>query len=62
MHLIDTLNCVYHFICKQHPFIIKLLYAFETEDSFYLGLEYMGGGDLFNYLERVHVLPEDKAR
>ncbi|XP_011493890.1 PREDICTED: ribosomal protein S6 kinase beta-1-like [Ceratosolen solmsi marchali] len=45
----------------KHPFIVKLFYAFETEDCFYLGLEYMGGGDLFNYLEKIHVLPEDRA-
>lgn len=34
----------------QHPFIVQLHYAFETEGKFYLILNYLRGGDLFTQL------------
>jgi len=36
----------------QHPSIIRLLDIFENETDIYLVLEYMKGGDLFDYLQR----------
>ena len=38
-------------IC-QHPNIIRLLDVFESPEYIYIVLEYMGGGDLFTYLEK----------
>lgn len=36
--------------CK-HPNLMRLVDLFENSDNFYLILEYMGGGDLFDYLK-----------
>lgn len=36
----------------QHPSIIRLLDIFENETDIYLVMEYMRGGDLFDYLQR----------
>lgn len=47
----------------QHPNIIRLLDVFENMEYIYIVLEYMAGGDLFNYLEkREFKITEDKAR
>jgi len=35
----------------QHPFIVKLYYAFQTEDKLYMVLEYVNGGELFFHLK-----------
>ena len=35
----------------NHPFIIQLLYAFQTTDRLYLVSDYAAGGDLSQYLE-----------
>ena len=37
---------------SQHPHIIKLLDIFENDEHLFLVLEYMEGGDLFDYFER----------
>lgn len=34
----------------QHPFIVKLHYAFQTQNRLYLILEYAQGGELFTHL------------
>lgn len=36
----------------QHPSIIRLLDIFENETSIFLVMEFMKGGDLFDYLQR----------
>ena len=46
----------------SHPFIVKLHYAFQTEDRLFLIIEYCSGGDLVNYLETEDWFNEDKAR
>ena len=47
----------------QHPNIIRLLDVFENPEYIYIVLEYMAGGDLFNFLEkRDFKITEDKAR
>lgn len=49
-------------IC-QHPSIVRLLDVFENQDYIYIVMEYLKGGDLFNYLEkRDFTIPESKAR
>lgn len=49
-------------IC-QHPNIIRLLDVFENQDYIYIVMEYLKGGDLFNYLEkRDFTISESKAR
>lgn len=43
----------------QHPFIVELVYAFQTGGKLYLILEYLSGGELFIHLEREGIFLED---
>lgn len=45
----------------KHPFIVNLMYAFQTGGKLYLILEYLCGGELFTYLEREGIFLEDTA-
>eukprot|EP00111_Clytia_hemisphaerica_P016324 TCONS_00048334-protein len=45
----------------KFPFIVDLLYAFQTGKKLYLILEYLPGGELFMHLEREGVFLEDTA-
>ena len=45
----------------QHPFIVDLIYAFQTGEKLYLILEYLCGGELFMQLEREGIFMEDTA-
>lgn len=46
----------------KHPFIVDLIYAFQTRGKLYLILEYLSGGELFMYLEREGFLLEKTAK
>jgi len=35
-----------------HPFIVKLMFAFQTSKDLFLIMEYMPGGDLSHALQR----------
>uniref|UniRef100_A0A8C5NFP3 Ribosomal protein S6 kinase n=1 Tax=Gouania willdenowi TaxID=441366 RepID=A0A8C5NFP3_GOUWI len=45
----------------KHPFIVDLIYAFQTGGKLYLILEYLCGGELFMQLEREGIFMEDTA-
>lgn len=45
----------------KHPFIVDLIYAFQTKGKLYLILEYLSGGELFMHLEREGIFMEDTA-
>ena len=48
---------------SKHPNIVRLHDVFEDSENFYLVLEYMGGGDLFDYLKsRNFKLSEDQTK
>lgn len=46
----------------DHPFIMKLHFAFQSEDKLYLVLDYCPGGELFFHLSRYRRFPERVAR
>lgn len=46
----------------KHPFIVDLIYAFQTGGKLYLILEYLPGGELFMHLEREGIFSEQTAR
>ncbi|CAK4084830.1 unnamed protein product [Aphanomyces euteiches] len=46
----------------DHPFIVRLHYAFQTTKQLYFVLDYCPGGDLFFHLSRVGCFPEAIAR
>uniref|UniRef100_A0A674NV39 Ribosomal protein S6 kinase n=1 Tax=Takifugu rubripes TaxID=31033 RepID=A0A674NV39_TAKRU len=43
----------------RHPFIVDLLYAFQTGGKLYLILEYLSGGEVFMQLEKEGIFMED---
>jgi len=42
----------------DHPFIVKVFYAFQTDDKLYLVLEFVRGGDLFTRLSKEFMFTE----
>jgi p70 ribosomal S6 kinase len=48
--------------CIKNPFVVDLIYAFQTDGKLYLILEYLSGGELFMQLEREGIFMEDMAR
>jgi serine/threonine protein kinase len=49
-------------MCQQ-PNIVRLIDVFENHKYFYIVLEYMDGGDMFDYLkERNFTISEERAR
>ena len=45
----------------KQPFILDLIYAFQTKGKLYLILEYLSGGELFMHLEREGIFLEEHA-
>ncbi|KAI7855446.1 serine/threonine protein kinase Psk1 [Circinella umbellata] len=46
----------------RHPFIVQLMYAFQTNDRLYLILEYAMGGELFTQMAAEQMFSENVAR
>lgn len=46
----------------KSPFLVHLIYAFQTADKLYMVLDYMGGGELFFWLKRDKKFSEGRAR
>jgi len=46
----------------QHPFIVKLHYAFQTDAKLYMILDYINGGELFFHLKREGRFPESRVQ
>jgi serine/threonine protein kinase len=46
----------------DHPFIVKLYYAFQSSQRLYLITEFMQGGDYFYHLRRERRFSEEKTR
>ena len=46
----------------NHPFIVRLHYAFQTEDKLYFVLDYSAGGELFYHLSRMKKFNEATTR
>lgn len=44
------------------PFLIHLVYAFQTTEKLYMVLEYSGGGELFFWIKKQHRFSESRAR
>jgi len=46
----------------DHPFIVKLHFAFQTESKLFFVLDYAAGGELFFHLSRMRKFPDEHAR
>jgi serine/threonine protein kinase len=46
----------------DHPFVVRLRYAFQNEDKLYLVMDYYNGGSLFFHLRKSRKFSEKRAR
>lgn len=46
----------------EHPFVVRLFYAFQTDDRLFFVMEYINGGEIYTHLKRSGPFPEDKTR
>jgi len=46
----------------RHPYIVRLRYAFQSDDKLYLVTDYYNGGTLFYHLRKSRYFSEDRAR
>jgi serine/threonine protein kinase len=46
----------------NHPFIVKLHFAFQTDEKLYLVTEFMQGGELFFHLKKEKIFNEEKVK
>lgn len=46
----------------NHPFVVRLDFAFQTRDKLYMALEYCPGGELFFYLNQIGRFKEDAVK
>lgn len=45
----------------QHPFIVKMHYAFQTSEKLYFILDFAAGGELFHWISKEGIFTEDVA-
>ena len=46
----------------NHPFIVRMKYAFSDKEKLYMVMDYCNGGELFFYLTNLRRFKEDAAR
>ncbi|KAI3638835.1 hypothetical protein MIR68_003333 [Amoeboaphelidium protococcarum] len=46
----------------NHPFLVGLKFAFQTQDKLYLVLDFMNGGELFYHLQQSGRFDEERAQ
>jgi len=44
------------------PFLVHLAYAFQTADKLYMVIDYMVGGELFNWLKKEKKFSENRCK
>ena len=46
----------------NHPFLVGLIYAFQTPEKLYFVMEFMKGGELYQHLMKLDRFSEDQAK
>ena len=46
----------------NHPFLVKMRYAFQTTEKLYLVMNFANGGELFSHLKKEKRFTEDRSR
>lgn len=46
----------------NHPFVVSLSYAFQSETKLFLVMDFLAGGELFHHLRRRGLIREFEAR
>ncbi|CAE7364614.1 pkgB [Symbiodinium microadriaticum] len=50
-------------LCEiRHPYIVRLRFAFQSEDKLYLVTDYYNGGSLFYHLRKSRAFSEERAK
>ncbi|XP_062510728.1 ribosomal protein S6 kinase 2 beta-like isoform X2 [Corticium candelabrum] len=49
-------------VAVKHPFIVDIIYAFQTEGKLYMILEFLRGGDLFTRLSKEVMFTEEDVK
>lgn len=44
----------------EHPFLVSLVFCFQTEERLYFIMQYMRGGELFQHLRKFRIFDEEK--
>lgn len=57
-----TERVVLEIACNDHPFLMRLHYAFQNDHRLFLVLDYCPGGELFFHLSRFKRFPERVAK
>lgn len=47
---------------NKHPFLVSLMFSFQTPEKIYFGLDYIPGGELFVVIQKEGHFPEERAR
>eukprot|EP00048_Salpingoeca_helianthica_P023241 m.23210 g.23210 ORF g.23210 m.23210 type:complete len:534 (-) comp8443_c0_seq1:58-1659(-) len=47
---------------NKHPFLVSLMFSFQSKEKIYFGLDYIPGGELFVVLQKEVHFPEERAR
>jgi len=45
-----------------HPFLVNLVYAFQTDDKLYFIMDYINGGELFFHLQKEEKFSDDRVQ
>ncbi|ETO14306.1 serum/glucocorticoid regulated kinase 3-like protein, partial [Reticulomyxa filosa] len=62
-HQVDHTNAERKILMSlQHPFLMQLRYAFQTDSKLYFVLDFYKGGELFFHLKKMKRFSEDQAR
>jgi len=46
----------------ENPFLVHLVFAFQTPEKLYMVLDYMAGGELFFWLKKDRKFSENRSR
>lgn len=46
----------------EHPFLVDLVFCFQTNDRLYFAMPFMHGGELFQHLKNFRIFEEEKAK
>eukprot|EP01122_Echinamoeba_exundans_P007481 TRINITY_DN2320_c0_g2_i1.p1 TRINITY_DN2320_c0_g2~~TRINITY_DN2320_c0_g2_i1.p1 ORF type:complete len:1456 (-),score=210.98 TRINITY_DN2320_c0_g2_i1:2734-7101(-) len=62
-NLVNAVRAERNALAKAHnPFVVKLFYAFQSQENLYLVMEYLIGGDLASLLRNLQYFDEDMSR
>jgi len=46
----------------DHPFLVELIFCFQTEERLYFVMPFLRGGELFQHLRRFRIFDEEKVK